>query len=523
METPNTDMLRGRVDIFVLKALSENHGYGYDILNYIYTRTSGHYEMKQSSIYSVLKRLEKQGYVYSYEGGAETNGAQRRYYALTENGKKLLADQENEWAYTRTLLDNLVSNREFDLQSDTPPFRPSDLRPMTRRSPKAETADAEDAAETTVESTVNLQPSVVTETAPTAVTVQPTSTETVAAQVVIEETIVQQQTYDNVETPQTPIEPVVEQAPTQEHVHVEPTVVPQPAQEPVISEQQPIEPIVEPRQEQTTSEVSAETAMQEDDVAVSTSAPRFSNEELEQLWQSLTRRTPETETSEPQQETAATVSADVVDDTPIEPRENYRDFYGNLYSRQSERRTSESPRPAPAVDELNCSHINDLRIKLNAEGIKLKPYEAATAHKGLLKYVLVNKLLRDATILSYLFLVAMLLIVYLCKQFQVSLNAFFIIGGLGLIAPITGLLIFFNNPLKKKKDNINIKIILSIVGIVYFTVFVISIVANLLIPNDLSLNSYATYAPCIVALVIPFFGAVFTVLYKTKNYHLNTK
>ena len=121
METVNTDMLRGRVDIFVLKALSENDGYGYDILNYIHSRTEGHYEMKQSSIYSVLKRLEKQGYVYSYNGD-ETNGAKRRYYSLTEAGRKMLDDEEKEWAYTRTLLDNLVSDRNFDLKTDTPPF-----------------------------------------------------------------------------------------------------------------------------------------------------------------------------------------------------------------------------------------------------------------------------------------------------------------------------------------------------------------------------------------------------------------
>ena len=41
MET-NTDMLRGRVDIFVLKALSVRDGYGYDILNYVHDKTEGH-------------------------------------------------------------------------------------------------------------------------------------------------------------------------------------------------------------------------------------------------------------------------------------------------------------------------------------------------------------------------------------------------------------------------------------------------------------------------------------------------
>lgn len=493
METPNTDMLRGRVDIFVLKALSENHGYGYDILNYIYTRTSGHYEMKQSSIYSVLKRLEKQGYVYSYNGGDESNGAQRRYYALTESGKQLLADQENEWAYTRTLLDNLVSNREFDLDSDTPPFRPSDLRPMTRRSSKPENgSDAEGATTDVVSESITTpeEPAVQAEAAsPEPIAQAVTVTPEITVQIVEDTTVASSVASETAPISQQATEEADDEAP-QASVDT-----PQPA-------------------------VAEVDTSDEADNSSSTSAPRFSNEELEQLWQSLARRD-SVEEQNPQQETAATVASTIDVETPQAPSENYRDFYGDLFSGQSERRTSE--RQMPREDELNCSHINDLRIKLNSEGIKLKPYEAATARKGLLQYVLVNRLFRDSVILSYLFLIAMLLVVYLCKPFQVSLNAFLIIGGLGLIAPIAALLLYFNNPSKKKKDNINIKIILSIVGIVYFTVFVISIVINLLIPNGLSLNSYATYAPCIVSLVIPFFGAVFAILYKTKNYHLKTK
>ena len=54
----NTDLLRSRVDTFVLNSLYEKDGYGYDILNYIQSKTQGHYEMKQSSIYSVLKGLK---------------------------------------------------------------------------------------------------------------------------------------------------------------------------------------------------------------------------------------------------------------------------------------------------------------------------------------------------------------------------------------------------------------------------------------------------------------------------------
>lgn len=134
----NTDLLRGRVDTFILNSLSEKDGYGYDILNYIHSKTKGHYEMKQSSIYSVLKRLEKQGLIVSYQGD-ESKGGQRRYYSLTEQGKEYLQNEQSQWKYTRTLLDNLVTEEDFDLEKDTPPFKPSDLRPLTKRTRTTET------------------------------------------------------------------------------------------------------------------------------------------------------------------------------------------------------------------------------------------------------------------------------------------------------------------------------------------------------------------------------------------------
>lgn len=136
----NKDLLRSRVDTFVLNSLSEKDGYGYDILRYIEEKTQGHYNMKQSSIYSVLKRLEKQGLIKSYIGD-ESQGSPRRYYSLTDKGKGLLEQEQQQWMYTRTLLDSLVSDQPFDLEEDTPPFQPSELRPLTKRTNRAETAN----------------------------------------------------------------------------------------------------------------------------------------------------------------------------------------------------------------------------------------------------------------------------------------------------------------------------------------------------------------------------------------------
>ncbi len=142
----NTELLRGRVDTFILNSLSEKDGYGYDILSYIHSKTKGHYKMKQSSIYSVLKRLENQGLIVSYQG-EESKGGPRRYYSLTDQGRKHLEYEQKQWKYTRTLLNNLVTEEDFDLENDTPPFKPSDLRPLTKRTKNSDPPKEEEKKE----------------------------------------------------------------------------------------------------------------------------------------------------------------------------------------------------------------------------------------------------------------------------------------------------------------------------------------------------------------------------------------
>ena len=454
METVNTDMLRGRVDIFVLKALSESDGYGYDILNYIHSRTEGHYEMKQSSVYSVLKRLEKQGYVYSYIGD-ETNGAKRRYYSLTDAGKQMLADEEKEWAYTRTLLDNLVSDRSFDLKTDTPPFHPSDLRPLTRRSSRIDEED--------FDSLPNTDSSV-----------SPTISSTDSSDNIVK--------ADNI-------------VKTDKHSeeNIEKTVI----EESASSDDKTVSLNEEAAATIADSPIFEDSAFKLPDDDVPAEEPHIIEQKVEQTIE-----------RQPQRNTFTL-------------RNNYRDFFGNLFSNNKKESTEHlSTNPIAELEQIDCSHINDLRNRLDKEGFKLRSYEPANSGKGLMRYVLVNKLIRDSVILSYLFLVIMLLIVFLCKPFNVSLDAFLIVGGIALIAPAACLLISINNPEKRIKDNINIKIILAICGIVYLAFFIINLIISLLIPNGYSLNSAPTYAPAIICLTVPMFGVFLSILYKTNNYHL---
>jgi len=135
MNTAVTELIRVHVDIIILNSLFEQDRYGLDILSTISQASCSKYEIKQPTLYNILKRLEKHGLINSYEGD-ESLGAKRRYYSLSEDGKEYVKAYKNEWVYTRTLLDNLVSNEKINLAEIEPPFDASSLRPLTRRDSK---------------------------------------------------------------------------------------------------------------------------------------------------------------------------------------------------------------------------------------------------------------------------------------------------------------------------------------------------------------------------------------------------
>jgi len=115
-KTINSDLIRGNIDTIILKALAEGDRYGFDIVKEIEQKSSGQYVLKQPTLYSCLKRLETKGFIRSY-WGAKSVGGRRKYYTLTDLGRELFTNYQTEWEYSRTVIDKLISDREYDLSS----------------------------------------------------------------------------------------------------------------------------------------------------------------------------------------------------------------------------------------------------------------------------------------------------------------------------------------------------------------------------------------------------------------------
>ena len=83
----SSDLIRGHINTIILRSLYDGDKYGYEIIAEIEHKSHGQYSLKQPSLYSALKRLEKDGYVTSYWGGS-VGGGRRKYFSRlrTESG-----------------------------------------------------------------------------------------------------------------------------------------------------------------------------------------------------------------------------------------------------------------------------------------------------------------------------------------------------------------------------------------------------------------------------------------------------
>ena len=103
----SSDTLLGHTDAIILTQLMRGDNYGYEINKTIQQRTGGQYGFKEATLYTAFKRLEAGGFITSY-WGEDGPSARRRYYSITEEGRRCWEESRAEWQQTRALLDALI-------------------------------------------------------------------------------------------------------------------------------------------------------------------------------------------------------------------------------------------------------------------------------------------------------------------------------------------------------------------------------------------------------------------------------
>ncbi|MDX9691627.1 MAG: PadR family transcriptional regulator [Acholeplasmataceae bacterium] len=93
---------KGVLEIFVLAILLKEDSYGYKIVSDL----SMYVEMSESTLYPILRRLEKQDELKTYNQLFQ--GRNRKYYQITAKGKKHIEDFMDEWEDIRKVYDILM-------------------------------------------------------------------------------------------------------------------------------------------------------------------------------------------------------------------------------------------------------------------------------------------------------------------------------------------------------------------------------------------------------------------------------
>lgn len=101
------DAIRGHIDLILLAILETGPSYAYELSQTISDRSRGEYTIKQTTLYTAVKRLESQEVLDSFEDFSPT-GKPRTYYRITDEGRTQLEAKRAEWLSTRTLVDHLA-------------------------------------------------------------------------------------------------------------------------------------------------------------------------------------------------------------------------------------------------------------------------------------------------------------------------------------------------------------------------------------------------------------------------------
>src|SRR5919205_1768736 len=90
------ELKKGSAELLILSLVEDQPRHGYDIGSLIEQRSGGRLRFNVASLYPLLYRLEKRGWI---EGRWVEKAGQRRrrYYRLTAQGKKVLAAQRSTW------------------------------------------------------------------------------------------------------------------------------------------------------------------------------------------------------------------------------------------------------------------------------------------------------------------------------------------------------------------------------------------------------------------------------------------
>lgn len=101
------EIMKGSIDILLLSIINSRDMYGYEMVKTLKQNSGELYSMSEGTLYPALKRLENKEWLQSYWDNPES-GARRKYYSITDAGKKELGRKLQEWQKVSNLIENCL-------------------------------------------------------------------------------------------------------------------------------------------------------------------------------------------------------------------------------------------------------------------------------------------------------------------------------------------------------------------------------------------------------------------------------
>lgn len=104
------DLVRGTLDLLILKALSWGPMHGLAVLRWIEQTTKEQLQIEEGALYPALHRMEDKGWLDAEWGLSERN-RRAKFYKLTAAGRKQLASELTRWSRYTTVVGLVVTAR----------------------------------------------------------------------------------------------------------------------------------------------------------------------------------------------------------------------------------------------------------------------------------------------------------------------------------------------------------------------------------------------------------------------------
>src|ERR671915_1672342 len=91
------ELKRGSAELLILSLLNARPRHGYDLSKLIDSRSNGELKFHIDSLYPLLYRLEERGWIKG-TWVEKADERRRRFYKVTPEGKRMLAQQKKTWA-----------------------------------------------------------------------------------------------------------------------------------------------------------------------------------------------------------------------------------------------------------------------------------------------------------------------------------------------------------------------------------------------------------------------------------------